>query len=121
MPHVISVDGSAPDGTASHSIAKPALFRPKIAIDTREQSPLKFTRLEAVERALFTGDYSILGLEAEFAVCQFQPHPVRARIAQASGLPFSATPGCRHARGNRSPTLSFPDRAKSCPGDLGRF
>src|SRR6516165_4363051 len=43
-------------------------MRPKIAIDTREQAPLKFTRLQAVERALFTDDYSICGLEESFAV-----------------------------------------------------
>jgi len=60
----VEKDAPGPDGT----LAKPALFRPIIAIDTREQSPLKFTRLEAVERALFTGDYSIMGLEEEFAI-----------------------------------------------------
>jgi ERCC4-type nuclease len=43
-------------------------LRPVIAVDTREKEPLKFTRLQAVERALFTGDYSIMGLEEEFAV-----------------------------------------------------
>src|SRR6516165_7435557 len=43
-------------------------MRPKIAIDTREQAPLKFTRLQAVERALFTDDYSICGLEESFAI-----------------------------------------------------
>jgi ERCC4-type nuclease len=69
LPHTPS-SGIVPDGTlpALRGLAKPALFRPKIAVDTREQSPLKFTRLEAVERALFTGDYSIMGLEEEFAV-----------------------------------------------------
>jgi len=49
-------------------LAKLADLRPIIAIDTREQAPLKFTRLQAVERALFTGDYSIKGLEDQFAV-----------------------------------------------------
>jgi ERCC4-type nuclease len=42
--------------------------RPIICIDTREIQPLKFTRLQAVERALFTGDYSILGLEDSFSI-----------------------------------------------------
>jgi ERCC4-type nuclease len=58
-------DASDPDDTIS---AKLADLRPVIAVDTREQAPLKFTRLEAVERALFSGDYSILGLEDSFAV-----------------------------------------------------
>jgi ERCC4-type nuclease len=74
MPDILSdrVEKDAPgtDGTipALRSVAKLADLRPVIAIDTREQSPLKFTRLQAVERALFTGDYSILGLEDAFAV-----------------------------------------------------
>jgi ERCC4-type nuclease len=49
-------------------LARLADCRPVIAIDTREQEPLTFTRLQAVERALFTGDYSIFGLEDSFAV-----------------------------------------------------
>jgi ERCC4-type nuclease len=49
-------------------LAKLSELRPIIAIDSREKEPLKFTRLQAVERALFTGDYSIMGLEEEFAV-----------------------------------------------------
>jgi ERCC4-type nuclease len=49
-------------------LAKLADLRPVIAVDTREQEPFKFTRLQAVERALFTGDYSIRGLEDQFAV-----------------------------------------------------
>jgi ERCC4-type nuclease len=59
-----------PDGTlpALRGLAKLADLRPVIAIDSREQTPLKFTRLEAIERALFTGDYSICGLEESFAV-----------------------------------------------------
>jgi hypothetical protein len=66
----VEKDAPGPDGTgpALRGLAKLSDLRPIIAIDTREQSPLKFTRLEAVERALFTGDYSIIGLEEEFAV-----------------------------------------------------
>jgi ERCC4-type nuclease len=60
-----SLDTTLP---ALRGLAKLADLRPLIAIDTREQTPLKFTRLEAVERALFTGDYSVLGLEDSFAV-----------------------------------------------------
>jgi hypothetical protein len=75
MPDIISnrVEKGAPgpDGTvppALRGLAKPADLRPVIAIDTREQAPLKFTRLQAVERALFTGDYSIFGLKDSFAI-----------------------------------------------------
>jgi DNA excision repair protein ERCC-4 len=50
------------------SLAELADLRPVIAVDTREQNPLKFSRLQAVSFALFTGDYSIRGLESSFAV-----------------------------------------------------
>jgi ERCC4-type nuclease len=53
---------------ALRSLGKLADLRPVIAIDTREQEPLKFTRLQAVERALFSGDYSILSLEHLFSI-----------------------------------------------------
>src|SRR5215472_12186206 len=56
-----------PDGTLPPPAKLAELF-PVIAVDTREQSPLKFTRLQSVERALFSGDYSILGCEEQFAV-----------------------------------------------------
>jgi ERCC4-type nuclease len=49
-------------------LGKLANLRPVIAIDSREQAPLKFTRLQAVRWSLFTGDYSIKGLEDQFAV-----------------------------------------------------
>jgi ERCC4-type nuclease len=49
-------------------LARLADLRPTIVIDTREQEPLKFTRLQAVTHALFTGDYSIRGLEDQFAI-----------------------------------------------------
>jgi ERCC4-type nuclease len=49
-------------------LAKLADLRPIIAVDTREKEPLKFTRLQAVAWALFSGDYSIKGLEDQFAV-----------------------------------------------------
>ena len=42
--------------------------RPTLVIDTREQTPLVFTRLGCVEGALRTGDYSFLGAEETFAV-----------------------------------------------------
>jgi hypothetical protein len=53
MPDIDLKDAPNSDGKVPP--AKLAV-RPVIAVDTREQSPLKFTRLEAVERALF--DYS---------------------------------------------------------------
>jgi ERCC4-type nuclease len=49
-------------------LAKLADCRPVIAVDSREQAPLKFTRLQAVTWSLFTGDYSIKGLEDQFAI-----------------------------------------------------
>jgi DNA excision repair protein ERCC-4 len=49
-------------------LAKLADLRPIIAVDSREKEPLKFTRLQAVTWSLFTGDYSIRGLEDSFAV-----------------------------------------------------
>jgi DNA excision repair protein ERCC-4 len=71
MPAVLSVpDTSVPDTTLPglRGLAKLADLRPVIAVDTREQNPLKFSRLQAVSFALFTGDYSIRGLENQFAV-----------------------------------------------------
>jgi ERCC4-type nuclease len=41
---------------------------PVICIDTREQDPLVFSRLQSVRGTLTTGDYSIAGLESIFAV-----------------------------------------------------
>ena len=41
---------------------------PVIVCDTREQDPLPFRRLAVIRAGLLTGDYSIAGLEAAFAV-----------------------------------------------------
>ena len=41
---------------------------PVIVIDTREQVPLSFSRLQSVRKMLTTGDYSVRGAEALFAV-----------------------------------------------------
>ena len=41
---------------------------PCIVIDTREQEPLPIVRLPAVRGGLYTGDYSVAGLEGLFAV-----------------------------------------------------
>ena len=40
----------------------------KIIIDTREQTPLKFTHFEAERGTLQSGDYSIAGLTHRFAI-----------------------------------------------------
>ena len=41
---------------------------PRIIIDTREQTPLSFANLEAVSGALYSGDYSIEGIEESFSI-----------------------------------------------------
>lgn len=41
---------------------------PVIVIDTREQDPLAFGRLQSIRGTLQTGDYSIRGLEEQFSV-----------------------------------------------------
>jgi ERCC4-type nuclease len=65
-------DTTAPGPEATlpglRGLAKLADLRPVIVVDTREQEPLKFTRLTAVIHALFTGDYSIRCLEDQFAI-----------------------------------------------------
>lgn len=43
-------------------------LRPNIIIDTREQTPLAFTRLPSVTGTLTTGDYSFAGAEELFAI-----------------------------------------------------
>jgi DNA excision repair protein ERCC-4 len=41
---------------------------PTLLIDTREQTPLAFTRLESIPGTLTSGDYSVAGLEELFAI-----------------------------------------------------
>jgi DNA excision repair protein ERCC-4 len=43
-------------------------IEPVIVIDTREQEPLIFPKLQAVSGTIQTGDYSIRGLEEQFSV-----------------------------------------------------
>jgi DNA excision repair protein ERCC-4 len=43
-------------------------MRPILVIDSREQTPLAFTRFTAVKGTLNAGDYSIRGLEHQFAI-----------------------------------------------------
>jgi len=76
MPYVMSasrpLDGNAPgpDTTlpALRGLTKLADCRPMILVDSREQSPLVFTRLQAITGTLYSGDYSIAGLENLFAI-----------------------------------------------------
>jgi len=42
--------------------------RPTIVIDTREQTPLPISRLPVVTAGLYSGDYSVAGLECQIAV-----------------------------------------------------
>ena len=42
--------------------------RPVVLVDTREQTPLTFTRLPSVSGTLTTGDYSFAGCEELFAI-----------------------------------------------------
>jgi ERCC4-type nuclease len=41
---------------------------PTVVIDTREQDPLPITRLPTIRSGLYSGDYSVAGLESVFAV-----------------------------------------------------
>ncbi len=53
---------------ARRSLIRLADLHPTIAIDTREQAPLTFSRLPAQRVTLQSGDYSFLGGEEQFAV-----------------------------------------------------
>ena len=41
---------------------------PVVVIDTREQEPLPFTRLPKIRAGLYSGDYSVAGMEALFSI-----------------------------------------------------
>ena len=76
MPYLMStrppLEGSAPDPDttlpALRGLAKLADCQPVLVSDNREQEPLIFTRLKSVRGTLYSGDYSIRGLEDSFAV-----------------------------------------------------
>lgn len=53
---------------ALRGLQRLADLRPVIAIDTREQDPLAFTRLPSRRVTLHTADYSVCGFENEFGV-----------------------------------------------------
>jgi ERCC4-type nuclease len=77
MPYVMPAAVPVPDvqevasGTTLpglRGLSKLADLRPVIVYDTREQNPLRFERLQSVLGTLYSGDYSIRGLEHSFAV-----------------------------------------------------
>src|ERR1700730_12276222 len=53
---------------ALRSLGELADTSPVVIVDTREQEPLTFSRLESRRGTLTTGDYSVAGLESLFAV-----------------------------------------------------
>ena len=53
---------------ALRSLGELADHAPTIVIDTREQNPLVFSRLQSVYETLTTGDYSIQGLQELFSI-----------------------------------------------------
>ncbi len=53
---------------ALKSLGELAGTEPVIVVDTREQTPLPFSGLKTQPGALFSGDYSIVGLESLFAI-----------------------------------------------------
>jgi DNA excision repair protein ERCC-4 len=50
------------------SLSDQADCKPVIVVDSREQDPLHFTRLQAVSGTLYSGDYSAAGVEDSFAI-----------------------------------------------------
>lgn len=54
--------------TARRTPVRLSELRPVIAVDTREQTPLRFSRLESKTVTLQTGDYSFIGGENHLAV-----------------------------------------------------
>jgi len=57
-----------PNYPARRKLAKLADLAPVIVVDTREQTPLPFTRLRSERGTLQTGDYSFIGGEERFAI-----------------------------------------------------
>lgn len=109
---------------ALRGLGELADLSPVIVTDTREQTPLRFTRLQSVNLALDAGDYSFVGGERTFAVerktvqdlvgcCtganreRFERELVRLRGYRFKRLLIVGTPGevtAQHYRGRVSPT-----------------
>ena len=68
-----------------------SVMSPVIVVDTREQDPLPFGRLGTVRGTLQAGDYSIQGLESEFAV-------ERKSLADLTGCCKSSTKAAEDER-----------------------
>jgi ERCC4-type nuclease len=70
MPVSLDTAAPGPDTTLRglRGLFRLASLSPIICVDSREIHPLKFTRLKTVTGTLYSGDYSILGLENQFSV-----------------------------------------------------
>ena len=53
---------------------------PVLVIDCREQNPLQFDRLEAVPGTIYSGDYSVRGLESLFSIERKSPDDLAASL-----------------------------------------
>jgi DNA excision repair protein ERCC-4 len=62
------ISEALPEFPALKSLGDLADCKPVIVVDSREQTPLIFTRLKSVVIGLDTGDYSFVGAETTFAV-----------------------------------------------------
>jgi DNA excision repair protein ERCC-4 len=62
------MDDEFPTLPALKSLGDLADMRPTIVIDSREQMPLTFNRLESTRGTLTTGDYSFIGGQEIFAI-----------------------------------------------------
>jgi hypothetical protein len=109
---------------ASRRLDALADFKPVVAVDSREQDPLQFTRLESRVVSLPTGDYGLLGcpnavaIERKsipdlVAVCQHRPGPIRTRVDADAGLSVSPIGYCWEPRRDRSAALPLKDVAES--------
>ncbi|MDB6064066.1 MAG: hypothetical protein JWR26_274 [Pedosphaera sp.] len=64
----VATTEALPELPALRSLGELADAKPVVVVDTREQLPLVFTRLQAVRGSLYTGDYSLVGFENSFAI-----------------------------------------------------
>jgi DNA excision repair protein ERCC-4 len=110
---------------ALRSLGNLADAKPVIVVDSREQLPLKFTRLQSVRAGLDTADYSFLGGETVFGVerksvqdlvgcctgdnrARFERELVRLRGHLFKRLLIVGTPGevtAQHYRGRVTPKV----------------
>jgi ERCC4-type nuclease len=63
-----TINSSLPTFPALAGLSRLRDLRPTIIIDSREQLPLRFTRLPSATGTLTTGDYSFAGAEELFAI-----------------------------------------------------